>query len=64
MSKTIKAYLLNQRALVVSKIAKQSKSGEMNFYDLHLLTGEYIHFDKQLRDLNSKQDGKETSKTN
>ena len=52
----IKAYLLNQRALVISKIATMSKEGNMNFYDLHLLTGEYIYIDKQLREYNTKQD--------
>lgn len=62
MSKTIKAYLLNQRALVVSEIAKKSKEGTMNFYDLHLLTGQYIHFDQQLRQIN--ENGKRKKEEN
>jgi len=52
----IKAYLLNQRALVVAEIAARSKEGKMNFYDLNILTGRYTVIEDLLRGLNTAQD--------
>lgn len=52
----IKAYLLNQRALVVAEIATRSKEGKMNFYDLNILTGRYTVIEDLLRGLNTAQD--------
>lgn len=60
----IKAYLLNQRALVVSEIAQRSKDGKMNFYDLNLLTGRYTVIEDLLRELIISQDATKAKKKN
>jgi hypothetical protein len=59
----IKEYLLNQRALVVSEMAQLTKSGNMTFIEMNILSSKYIVIDQMIRELNQ-QHGKKTSKKN
>jgi hypothetical protein len=60
--KQIKAYLLNQRALVVSEMAKLTKDGQMNFVQMELSTRKYNVIEELLRELNIKQPNEKKEK--